>query len=688
VKRNLHRGLSVLQLRLFLGLLFLALALPTVVLIAQTRRQIQWETFHQYQTLAEEVAARIDAELQRLVAAEEARSTADYRFAVVAGAPAVSNLVQRSPLAGFPVVSEFPGVIGYFEIDADGEFSSPLLPPLLDDPAQWGMDAAEFAQRQALRENLREILSRNQLVERRRDRDALAQSAATVAEGAVADAVSPAKDEAAVLSELASASGQAAFDKLNAPASTVTRAKRNDLGRVEDLPIAQNYEREAAQTQAASASQRKVGLDYQQQLRAPRKEQNALPEQLPEANVVDRRTPATRVRIFESEVDPFEFSLLDSGHGVLFRKVWTDGRRTIQGAIVSQPALLEQAVAAPFSATALAQMSDLVIAWDGDVLKAVRNAAADPAEPQALAGELLYQTRLSAPLGGFQLLWTIDTLPAGAGARVVGWSGVVLFAVLTLGFLALYRLGLRQITLARLQQDFVSAVSHELKTPLTSIRMYAEMLREGWAGEDRKRGYYEFIHDESERLSRLIANVLQLARLERNELHLELKPVAVAALMDMLRSRVHAQIERAGFECSYTIDPACVARELDVDVDAFIQIVINLVDNALKFSAGSARRALEISVRARDASTVAWSVRDHGPGVPKAQAKKIFELFYRSGSELTRETTGTGIGLALVRQLARAMHGEVEVVQRDPGAEFVLVLPGSAAGDRTRAETT
>jgi signal transduction histidine kinase len=257
----------------------------------------------------------------------------------------------------------------------------------------------------------------------------------------------------------------------------------------------------------------------------------------------------------------------------------------------------------------------------------------------------------------------------------VAWSSVLLFGVLTMGFLALYRLGLRQIRLARQQQDFVSAVSHELKTPLTSIRMYAELLREGWADEDRKRGYYDFIHDESERLSRLIANVLQLARLERNELHLELKPVAMSALMDMLRSKVHTQIECAGFSCSYTLDPDCAQREVDVDVDAFVQIVINLVDNALKFSAAAEPRAIEIAARVRGSQAIAWSVRDHGPGVPKAQMKRIFQLFYRSGNELTRETTGTGIGLALVRQLARAMRGDVDVLNREPGAEFVLTLP-------------
>lgn len=100
-----------------------------------------------------------------------------------------------------------------------------------------------------------------------------------------------------------------------------------------------------------------------------------------------------------------------------------------------------------------------------------------------------------------------------------------------------------------------------------------------------------------------------------------------------------------------------------------LQIVINLVDNAIKFSAKAGVRRIEIALRMIIGAPV-LSVRDWGPGVPADQARKIFELFYRVENELTRETVGTGIGLALVRQLAGAMNARVDVVHRDPGAEF------------------
>jgi signal transduction histidine kinase len=118
-----------------------------------------------------------------------------------------------------------------------------------------------------------------------------------------------------------------------------------------------------------------------------------------------------------------------------------------------------------------------------------------------------------------------------------------------------------------------------------------------------------------------------------------------------------------------------------VDTDCFAQIFINLVDNALKFSAAATNRTVEIAAR-RTGDSVLFAVRDFGPGVPKAQMKKIFELFYRAENELTRETVGTGIGLALVQQLAAAMGALVDVRNCEPGAEFRLQIAAEDSVNR------
>jgi len=251
----------------------------------------------------------------------------------------------------------------------------------------------------------------------------------------------------------------------------------------------------------------------------------------------------------------------------------------------------------------------------------------------------------------------------------------VLGLILCAGLYLMYRLWAQQLDLARQQQDFISAVSHELKTPLTSIRMYGEMLRQGWTSEEKRQSYYDYIHQESERLSRLITNVLQLARMTRNELQIELRPMPVSELLDGIRSKVSSQVQQAGFSLAVDCTEDVRQCNVQIDPDSFMQIIINLVDNAIKFSATGARRHIDIDCRPKGSNSIQFSVRDFGPGIPRDQIKKIFRLFYRSENELTRETIGTGIGLALVKQLAAAMGGRVDVINREPGVEFQISFP-------------
>ena len=112
-----------------------------------------------------------------------------------------------------------------------------------------------------------------------------------------------------------------------------------------------------------------------------------------------------------------------------------------------------------------------------------------------------------------------------------------------------------------------------------------------------------------------------------------------------------------------------------MDADCFTQIVINLVDNAIKFSRDADTKRIEILASPTANDQILFSVRDFGPGIPKNQLKNIFRMFYRTESELTRETVGTGIGLAIVHQLTLAMDGNVDVINCEPGAEFRLTFP-------------
>ncbi len=384
-----------------------------------------------------------------------------------------------------------------------------------------------------------------------------------------------------------------------------------------------------------------------------------------------------RINTFESEIDPLEFSLLDSGHFVLFRNVWRDGERYIQGLLVDQSAFVAAAIEKAFYDSPLSTMSNLIVGYQDDVINFFPGPLHGnyPGPAGEMRDALLYSNRLSAPLEGLELIFSINRLPQGPGAAVLGWVTFALAMVFVGGFLTLYRLGLSQINLARQQQDFVSAVSHELKTPLTSIRMYGEMLKEGWADEAKRQDYYEFIHDESERLTRMITNVLQLANITRNEPNFDLTKTSVGELMSNVESKIANQVERSGFTLNFHRDQAASAATISIDEDCFAQIIINLVDNAIKFSKNADNKTIDIGSKLVADKQLQFTVRDHGPGIPKNQMKKIFRLFYRSESELTRETVGTGIGLAIVHQLATAMNGKVDVVNADPGAEFQLSFP-------------
>jgi signal transduction histidine kinase len=717
--KRMIEGFDRIRLRNLLLLFFLALAAPTAILIWQAYTQLKWEAFHQYRVVAEELTQRIDARLNDMVEVADARTFSDYTFFVVSGDPS-AKFLQRSPLSAYPVIAHWPGVLGYFQVDADGDFSTPVLPPQGTVADSLGIGEDEYTSRLRLAQELQVVLADNRLVRSRpgigADREnvsalqapstILEEEKGTVTTGGLVASESADKDAVDRLdakpvdqSVFSDANySQQIFDQLNQPGraggfesgragapesddamgeARQAEPRANAVGKVSGLKLDAELQKksEALERDAPSEMDNADGSVLAPG-RRKRKEQSALPESVSVADseVIANVTGPSDLRIstFESEIDPFEFSLLDSGHFVLFRQVWRDGERYIQGILLDQETFIQDTVGTSFMGTALADMTSLIVAYQDDVIHTLsgRDGQSYPDVAEGLDGSLLYRNRLTAPMNSLELIFSIKRLPPGPGASVLGWVTLVLAIVLVGGFSGLYRMGLSQINLARQQQDFVSAVSHELKSPLTSIRMYGEMLKEGWADEDKRQSYYEFIHDESERLSRLISNVLQLASITRNEPQLDQQKITVGELMINIESKISSQIKRAGFELKFNKVEDADSLTINIDEDCFAQMIINLVDNAIKFSGNAEIKTIEITSQRLNDNRVQFSVRDYGPGIAKDQMKKIFELFYRSESELTRETVGTGIGLAIVHQLAKAMGGEVDMVNADPGAEF------------------
>jgi two-component system phosphate regulon sensor histidine kinase PhoR len=213
--------------------------------------------------------------------------------------------------------------------------------------------------------------------------------------------------------------------------------------------------------------------------------------------------------------------------------------------------------------------------------------------------------------------------------------------------------------LERVRRDFVANVSHELRTPVSVIRANAETLLAG-ALDDRERGpgFVQAIHRNAERLSRLIADLLDLSRVEAGAVELTLQPVmakvAVEATVESFNPRARAR----DIEIQTAVDELLAVR---ADVNALGQILGNILDNALKYTPDKGRVILRAVLDEESEDTVRLEVEDSGPGIEPHHRKRVFERFYRVDPGRSRELGGTGLGLSIVRHLAESMGGRVGV---------------------------
>jgi signal transduction histidine kinase len=282
-----------------------------------------------------------------------------------------------------------------------------------------------------------------------------------------------------------------------------------------------------------------------------------------------------------------------------------------------------------------------------------------------------YFHQFSEPLSSVEAWLRLAPLEVPLSEQLLIPLTLLLGVLVIVGLLFLYRLTKTQVEFAQQQSNFVSAVTHELKTPLTAIRMHGEMLKEGLVESPEKaQEYFGTITAQAERLSRLIGNVLSLSEVERNPG----TPPVLSSLKTPIQNTVQAlnpHVEKSGFDLVMDL-PKEIPR-VYLDEDSVEQIVFNLVENAIKYAKRATDRRITIGVEVRE-GTVDLFVRDRGPGVQPSQLKKIFDPFFRGESELTRKNTGTGLGLALVALLAERMGAQVEARLCEPGLSVRVCL--------------
>jgi signal transduction histidine kinase len=281
------------------------------------------------------------------------------------------------------------------------------------------------------------------------------------------------------------------------------------------------------------------------------------------------------------------------------------------------------------------------------------------------------------------MVWSIKypgTTIADISAKFMRSNYTILGALSVLmigGIFLSFRNISREMNLARLKSDFVANVSHELRTPLALIRLYAETLELGRiTSKEKYQEYFRIIREESERLSALINNILDFSRIEAGRKEYEFKETDLPELVRSTLDTYRFQIEQNGFAFEENI-----ARDIppvNVDREAIARSLLNLVNNALKYSKD--RKFIGVNLY-RTNGSVKLEVQDHGIGIPASEQEKIFEKFYRCGDPLVHNVKGSGLGLSLVRHIARAHGGDVQVESApEKGSKFTIALPLDPSG--------
>jgi signal transduction histidine kinase len=230
----------------------------------------------------------------------------------------------------------------------------------------------------------------------------------------------------------------------------------------------------------------------------------------------------------------------------------------------------------------------------------------------------------------------------------------------------------RELEFADLQADFVSAVSHEFRTPLTTLCQLSELLRRGRVASDEDRQqYYELLHGESHRLRRLVETLLNFGRLEAGRMEFQFADVDMRSLVERTVEEFASSPQARGHRVLLSVSPDAMTARADGDV--LKTVLWNLLENAAKYSPGC-DSIWVTTARSSDAITV--TVRDQGAGIPAREQRQVFETFVRGRAARASGVGGTGVGLAIARRIVEAHGGDIVLESRvGVGSTFTVTLP-------------
>ena len=613
------------RLVLIYSAIFAVIALPVAGLLYDSYLHMQDESKAEWAMHATQVLKMANNRIKDDLAIENKRSFMEYRFIKVAKTISAGEQPTYSDLAlNFPVTScnsdsskldycsQYAGLIGHFQIDPDGVFSTPYLP------------AGALGQVQLENKDIRESFQ-NRL------------------KFIVRDMGIKNKGTAATLdtSKIAGESSNA-LDQL---------ANEVDLSKSKNRKKRMRVERTSEQEQFAF------------NVESAKMDTSGLYRIFPYVGTMD-----IAIESFQAE--------LNRQYIVFYRNVLRGEENFVQGFVVDLREYLRSIVDLDVGdyanednhlALKFTYKGDLV-SFGIDTRFAVK----------------VFEENLAEPLNAITMSVYVDksVQEAGGNGQIISNGqllfliGGIMFLLLGGGLISIYRLTQSQLNLAQKRQDFISAVSHELKTPLTTIKMRAEILQTSYQKMDdakRKRSFDQ-IASESDRLTRLIQNVLDLSKIDGNRWVANIRKDWPKAVLDDFVTMYTKNIEDHGFSLTVSCDSDIDRLQLMMDRDAVMQILTNLVDNSLKFSKNADYKMIIIEMKT-EGDHVYLAVRDYGPGIPPSEMKKVFQEFYRVENEMTRTTKGTGIGLSMVKKLCALSNMKIEIENANPGLRTKIHFP-------------
>lgn len=270
-----------------------------------------------------------------------------------------------------------------------------------------------------------------------------------------------------------------------------------------------------------------------------------------------------------------------------------------------------------------------------------------------------------------------DVFERAASERVAvyTWTGLLVIGlILGCGGVAAKSIG-KQVRLNKLKNDFIATVTHELKTPLASMRVLVDTLLEGsYRNPNQVMEYLQLVSKENERLSRLIDNFLTFSRMERNKQVFQMRPVSPTSIARTAAQAVQAKLGRGN--CRFETDIPDTLPLVKADHDAMVTVLVNLLDNAYKYTQEEKEIRLSVGITSKSPPGVVFTVCDNGTGIPRRALKKIFRRFYQVDRSLSRRAEGCGLGLSIAKFIVDAHKGKIAVESKPgQGSTFTVTLP-------------